>query len=81
MYKIHACLLGKWVCLNDDIDCKIGDGEILLPIKEWCENSIIHAPLKRSKENHFAHLDYVEIIYQGIRYSISPIFLQTTEQP
>ena len=24
MDKIYACLLGEWVCLNDDPDCKIG---------------------------------------------------------
>lgn len=25
MTKVYACLLGDWVCLNDDPDCKIGN--------------------------------------------------------
>ena len=25
MEKVYACLLGKWVCLNDDPNCKIGN--------------------------------------------------------
>ncbi len=24
MKKVYACLLGEWVCLNDDPDCTIG---------------------------------------------------------
>lgn len=24
MKKIYACLVGEWVCLNDDPECKMG---------------------------------------------------------
>lgn len=28
MTKIYACLIGDWVCLNDDPDCKIGPNQV-----------------------------------------------------
>ena len=53
MDKIYACLLGEWVCLNDDPDCKIG-GEHLYTLDEWLDgNSEIYAPFKRKNENLF----------------------------
>ena len=38
MDKIYACLLGEWVCLNDDPDCKIG-GEHLYTLDEWLDGN------------------------------------------
>lgn len=38
--KIHACLLGKWVCLNDDANCTIGE-ENLSPTAWYEENAPI----------------------------------------
>lgn len=34
MKNIYACLVGEWVCLNDDPDCRfIGSG--LTPYEWW----------------------------------------------
>ncbi|MFC2477119.1 MAG: hypothetical protein ACFNTU_06495 [Catonella sp.] len=80
MDKIYACLLGEWVCLNDDSDCKIG-GEHLYTLDEWLDgNSEIYAPFKRKNENLFFNQDYVSIVYKGKSYSISPVFIQTVSE-
>lgn len=75
MTKIYACLIGDWVCLNDDADCKIG-GNCVSPIQWWEENAEIWSPLKREKPDTMYQSDYVNISYKGKNYRINPIFIQ-----
>ncbi len=75
--KIYACLIGNWVCLNDDPDCKIGnDGKS--PDMWYEENAVIYAPENRKPDTYY-ELDYVKILYKGVVYRINPIFIQTVE--
>ncbi|MEQ3352774.1 hypothetical protein AAA081_00445 [Aedoeadaptatus acetigenes] len=75
--KLHACLLGEWVCLNDDPDCVIGhNGQS--PDTWYEENAELWAPHQR-KEHSYYELDYVNLVYKGISYRINPIFLQVSE--
>lgn len=77
MKKIYACLLGEWVCLNDDPDCKIGRN-FKSPSIWWEENAEIYSPIKKeiSLENSAYGLDYINIYYKGKEYRINPIFIQ-----
>lgn len=75
--KIHACLLGDWVCLNDDPDCVIG-GERKSPYIWFEENAEVWSP-NNKKEHSYTQLDYVELIYKGESYRINPIFIQITD--
>lgn len=75
MTKIYACLIGNWVCLNDDPDCKIGEHKSS-PFVWWEENAEIWAPLKRKEEHTMYQLDYVNLHYKGRDYRINPIFIQ-----
>ena len=76
MEKVYACLLGDWVCLNDDPECRISDrdGAYLW----WEERAPVYAPIARSKEyeDSFYGLDYVNIVYKGMGYRINPVFIQ-----
>lgn len=75
MVKIYACLLGNWVCLNDDETCKIGEN--LQAPEQWYEETHdVYAPKNRNRENDFYELDYVRILYKGTSYKINPIFIQ-----
>ena len=76
--KIHACLLGEWVCLTDDPDCKIGT-KLSFPQTWYKENAELWAPLNKKQEHTYYQLDYVELIYKGTSYRINPIFIQITE--
>ncbi len=81
MKKVYACLVGNWVCLNDDPDCKIGDG--LQRPDVWIEeDSSVFAPANVGKENEnkYTALPYVNIHYRGIDYRINPIFIQITTE-
>ena len=74
MHKVYACLLGNWVCLNDDPDCRIGDksGAYL-----WFEEKApIYSPRVKDEEHSYYGLDYVNIHYFGKDYRINPIFIQ-----
>lgn len=77
MKKVYACLLGEWVCLNDDPDCTIG-GDKKSPYLWWEENAPVYAPSKRTTEmdNCFYYQNYVNIVYKGTSYRINPIFIQ-----
>lgn len=46
MTKIYACLIGNWVCLNDDPKCKMGPNQVS-PLVWWEENAYLYAPLTR----------------------------------
>jgi hypothetical protein len=79
MVKIYACLIGNWVCLNDDPDCKIGVHGAF-PSTWWEENADIWAPFKRNEENTLYQLDYINIVYKGTNYRINPTFIQIVNQ-
>lgn len=81
MTKIYACLLGNWVCLNDDPNCVIRDtGKD--PQIWWEENAEVYAPTTRNPElqNSLYGLDYVNISYRGKDYRINPIFIQVVSE-
>lgn len=77
MQKIYACLLGEWVCLNDDPDCVIGEN-LQRPSIWWKESAPVYAPTTRDPgcKNSLYGLDYVNIIYKGKSYRINPMFIQ-----
>lgn len=77
MKKVYACLIGNWVCLNDDPDCVISDNH-QKPYYWWEEGAPVWAPISREKdiEHSFYGLDYVNIYYKGKSYRINPIFIQ-----
>ena len=75
MVKIYACLVGNWVCLNDDPDCKMGTHKTS-PLLWWEENAEVWSPFKREKENSLYDLNYVNVIYRQSQYRINPLFIQ-----
>ena len=77
--KIYACLIGNWVCLNDDLSCTIGNNGSS-PSLWWEENADIWAPLKREQPDTLYQFDYVRIHYNGKSYRINPIFIQIVEE-
>ncbi len=79
MLKVYACLVGKWECLNDDTDCKMGTHRTN-PSQWYEENAEIFAPLNRSKSDTYYQLDYVQIFYRGKDYRINPIFIQIVDE-
>mgnify|MGYP003290924654 CR=1 FL=1 len=79
--KVYACLLGEWVCLNDDPNCVFVDhGQS--PYLWWEEGASAYVPLKRNPEleNSCYGLDYVKIFYLGKTYRINPMFIQIVEE-
>ena len=75
MTKVYACLIGEWVCLNEDPSCRI-NGTTISPDIWWEEGAKIWAPLERTDEHTMYQLDYVNILYQGKNYRINPAFIQ-----
>lgn len=77
MKKIYACLIGNWVCLNDDPDCTIGESG-KSPYLWWEEGAPIYSPTEPDKEleHCFYGQEYVHIVYKGERYRIHPMFIQ-----
>ena len=75
--QIYACLLGNWVCLNDDLDCKMGN-RMISPYMWWEENAEIYYPINRTEEQEHSlyNMPYVNIFYLHHHYRISPIFIQ-----
>lgn len=74
MTKIYANLIGNWVCLNDDPDCKIGKN-FSSPEMWYEENAPIWSP-NQKEEHTYYQSDYVYINYKGKDYRINPIFIQ-----
>lgn len=75
--KIYACLLGKWVDITNT-ETFIGE----IPIKEWITRE---SPIRvdRLDENDLitfkekiSRFPFIDIDYEGLTYSINPIFLQ-----
>ena len=81
MKKIYACLIGEWVCLNDDPNCKVGDNK-KNPSVWWEENAEIWSPLTREKslEHSVYGLDYLNLYYKGKDYRINPMFIQVVTE-
>lgn len=62
MTKIYACLIGNWVCLNDDPKCKMGPNQVS-PLVWWEENAYLYAPLTRRSPDTFYEFPYLNILY------------------
>lgn len=77
MTSIYANLIGEWVRLNDDPDCKMGT-HMTSPDIWWEENAEVWSPINRDKdlEHSVYGLDYVNIHYKDKDYRINPIFIQ-----
>lgn len=76
LLKIYACLAGKWVCLTDDPDCKIGE-KMQSPSAWWEENAPIYVPDTSSRNTpSFYELSYVHVSYKGNDWRIHPIYIQ-----
>ena len=73
MSKVYACLIGEWVCLNDDPNCVMGENKTS-PYVWYEENAIISS--KNTTEESYYNLDYIHIFYKGTDYRINPIFIQ-----
>lgn len=79
MKNVYACLLGNWVNLGDDPDCKVGNhGQS--PYIWYEENATIWSPIKKAEKDTYYQLDYVNIHYLGKSYRINPIFIQIVEE-
>lgn len=63
MVNIYACLVGNWVCLNDDPTW-------------WEENASIWSPIHKEVADTMYQLDYLKIRYKGKVYRINPIHIQ-----
>lgn len=50
MTSIYACLIGDWVNLGDDPNCKVG-GNHQSPIIWWEENAEIWSPINKEQEH------------------------------
>lgn len=81
MTKVYACLLGNWVCLNDDPECKFKDTN-QSPDIWWKEGAKIYAPTNRNPryKDSLCGLDYVNIFYKGKTYRINPTFIQIVHE-
>ncbi|MDY8046534.1 hypothetical protein UY416_09535 [Paenibacillus polymyxa] len=73
--QVHACLIGNWVNLSDDPDCKIGENHAS-PSIWWEESAKIYSPFSRAKAHTMYEQDYVHIHYKGVDYRIHPMFIQ-----
>lgn len=78
MKNIYACLVGNWVNLCEDPDCKMGLHR-QSPQIWWEENADIWSPFKKDEEHTMYQQDYVNIYYSGKDYRIHPIFIQIVE--
>lgn len=75
---IFACLIGNWVNLSDDPDCKMGI-HMTSPNTWWEENADIYSPFKKEEEHTMYQQDYIWIHYKGADYRIHPMFIQIVE--
>ena len=77
MTSIYANLIGEWVRLNDDPDCKMGT-HMTSPDIWWEENAEIYNPVVSNKdlEDSMYGLPYVHIHYRSKDYRISPFDIQ-----
>lgn len=88
MTKVYACLLGDWVCLNDDESCTVHGKSPLLwweegaPIftTELVDDDKQNSEYVPKKNESFYYQNYVNIIYFGKKYRVNPIFIQIVEE-
>ena len=81
MTKVYACLVGNWVCLNDDPDCVVGrNGQS--PYLWWEEGAEVYAPVERTEEmkDSMYYQEYVHVFYKGKTYRIHPMFIQVVNE-
>lgn len=78
MLQVYANLLGEWVNLSDDDNCRMGP-RMTRPYIWWEESAELWSPLNKEKEHTMYQLDYVMIHYKGKDYRINPIHLQIVE--
>ncbi len=78
MTNIYACLLGNWINLSDDPNCKVGP-EGKSPVMWWEEEAKIWSPINKTQEHSMYDQDYVYIYYSGKEYRIHPMFIQIVE--
>ncbi|CZQ71740.1 TPA: hypothetical protein ACN4VK_000611 [Staphylococcus aureus] len=75
MEQVHACLLGEWVNLHDDENCKMGP-RMISPSIWWEENAELWSPIQKLEADTMYQQDYIMINYKGKSYRIHPIFIQ-----
>lgn len=79
MTKVYACLIGEWVCLNDDPDCRVGVHR-KDPVLWWKEGADIYAPFTRSDEHTMYEFPYIDIIYLKRHHRVSPYLIQIIQE-
>lgn len=79
MKNIYACLVGEWVCLNDDPECRFIDSG-LTPYEWWESGAEIWSPRNLPEEHSMYYLNYVNIYYKGKEYRINPAFIQVVTE-
>lgn len=83
MFKVYACLIGEWVCLSDDPDCRISEWK-KTPYCWWKENAPIYYPLEKNRsediENTMYGVPYLHVFYKGKDYRINPVFIQIVQE-
>lgn len=81
MKKVYACLVGNWVCLNDDPDCVMGIRRTT-PSTWWEENAEIYAPTSKDPnyEDSLYGENYINIYYRGKDYRLNPLFIQIVSE-
>ena len=77
MTRVYANLLGNWVCLNDDPECKMGS-HMTPPSIWWEENAEVFSPIHKEIPHTMYQIDYIHIYYRKKEYRINPIFIQIT---
>ena len=79
MKKVYACLLGNWVCLNDDKECVMGPHRVSPTL--WLEEGAeLYAPIRRKTPDTYYELSYIYIFYRGKDYRINPVFIQIVSE-
>ncbi len=80
MKKIYACLIGNWVCLDDDPKCTVGENQVS-PSTWWEDNAEIWNPITPKEKDTLYQMPYVHIYYKGTDYRINPMFIQIVSTP
>lgn len=77
MKSVYANLLGKWVRLDDDPECLIGNNQ-KSPSMWFEENAKIYNPrmISEDQEDSLYFFPHVWIYYLGNEYIISPSNIQ-----
>lgn len=79
MTKVYACLIGNWVCLNDDPECRIGSKRSTPAV--WLKDGgEVYSPANKELQNSLNGLDYVEVFYGKKDYKINPIYIQIVKE-